>query len=96
MLQGNIPEANQLNMFHLKDVALGRRSWQQSRELGPEFYFLEHLVHLVIFSQLFLHNNNNNNNNNNSSNNNNNNKCFIPVLLLNHLMILIKVVRPVE
>ena len=89
MLQGNIPEANQLNMFHLKDVALGRRSWQQSRELGPEFYFLEHLVHLVIFSQLFLHNNNNNNNNNN-------NKCFIPVLLLSHLMILIKVVRPVE
>ena len=90
MLQGNIPEANQLNMFHLKDVALGRRSWQQSRELGPEFYFLEHLVHLVIFSQLFLHNNNNNNNNNH------NNKCFIPVLLLSHLMILIKVVRPVE
>ena len=85
-MQGNIPEANQLNMFHLKDVALGRRSWQQSRELGPEFYFLEHLVHLVIFSQLFLHNNNNNNNN----------KCFIPVLLLSHLMILIKIVRPVE
>ena len=83
MLQGNIPEANQLNMFHLKDVALGRRSWQQSRELGPKFYFLEHLVHFVIFSQSFLHNNNNN-------------KCFIPVFLLNHLMILIKVVRPVE